>query len=320
VAEFIARAHRDRYEACMRSPDDSLRGILLLVLATMLFAVSDTTSKYLSATLPVIEFIWVRYALNTVFALCLRKPKTRRGVWTRRPALQTLRGVCAVGSSVLFVLGVRQMTMAQATSISFLTPLMVTVLSIPLLRERVGIRRWAAVGVGLLGVLIVVRPGLAGFQPAAGFGVAGALCWALALILTRMLANEDPPRTTLLWSSATGFLLLTLLVPMVAVLPTARACWLMLFMSVVASGGQFLVVLAHRHAPASTLAPFSYGQLIWVSAASYVVFRNLPDHWTVVGAAIIVASGLYTAHRERKRRQADVETAQPVVAKAPATV
>ncbi len=284
-------------------PDDPLKAIALAVSATMLFASSDTISKYLSTSLPIVEFIWIRYVLFLLMAVILVRRTSRRSVRPRSAVLQIIRGLCVAGSSILFVCGVQQMTMAQATTISFLSPLLVTVLSIPLLHETVGPRRWAAVAAGLAGMLIVIRPGLGGFQPAALFGVASAFCWALALIITRRISSADPPQTTVLWSAAIGAVMLSALLPAHFVWPTARQLGLSLVLGVLASGGQWLVILAHRIAPASTLAPFFYSQLLWVSVLGYLVFANVPDGWTATGASIIIASGLYTAHRERVRRQ-----------------
>jgi drug/metabolite transporter (DMT)-like permease len=281
-------------------PDDPIKAIVLAVSATVLFGSSDTISKYLSGSLPIVEFIWIRYVLFLITAVCLVR---RRSILPRNPGLQITRGLCVVGSSILFVYGVRQMTMAQATTISFLSPLLITILSIPLLGETVGPRRWAAVGVGMLGMLVVVRPGLGGFQPAALFGVASAFCWALALIITRKISNSDTPQTTVLWSAGIGIAVLSLILPFQAIWPTPKQLGLSLVLGVLASGGQWAVVLAHRIAPASLLAPFFYSQLLWVSVLGFLVFGNLPDIWTIVGAAIIAASGLYTAHRERVRRQ-----------------
>lgn len=281
-------------------PDDPIKAIVLAVSATVLFGSSDTISKYLSGSLPIVEFIWIRYVLFLITAACLVR---RRSVLPRNPRLQITRGLCVVGSSILFVYGVRQMTMAQATTISFLSPLLITILSIPLLGETVGPRRWAAVAVGMLGMLVVVRPGLGGFQPAALFGVASAFCWALALIITRKISNSDTPQTTVLWSAGIGTAVLSLILPFQAIWPTPKQLGLSLVLGVLASGGQWVVILAHRIAPASLLAPFFYGQLLWVSVLGFLVFGNLPDIWTIVGATIIAASGLYTAHRERVRRQ-----------------
>ena len=155
----------------------------------------------------------------------------------------------------------------------------------------------------MLGMLVVVRPGLGGFQPAALFGVASAFCWALALIITRKISNSDTPQTTVLWSAGIGTAVLSLILPFQAIWPTPEQLGLSLVLGVLASGGQWVVILAHRIAPASLLAPFFYSQLLWVSVLGFLVFGNLPDIWTIVGAAIIAASGLYTAHRERVRRQ-----------------
>jgi drug/metabolite transporter (DMT)-like permease len=202
---------------------------------------------------------------------------------------------------VLFVYGIREMTMAQATTISFLSPLLITVLSIPLLGEIVGIRRWGAVLAGLIGMLLVVRPGMSGFQPAALFGVASSTFWALALVMTRKISTSDPPQITVFWSSMVGALVLTILMPFDAAFPTFPQFALCLFLGLVSSAGQWMVVLAYRQAPASLLAPISYTQLPWSAIGGYLVFGNLPDQWTLAGASIIIASGLYTAHRERVR-------------------
>ncbi|MDR3528962.1 MAG: DMT family transporter [Rhodopila sp.] len=294
------------------SSDDPLRAIVLAVSATVLFGSADTISKYLSGSLPIVEFIWIRYVLFLMMAMILAGRRPRRSVRPRNPGLQVIRGLCVVGSSVLFVYGVRRMTMAQATTISFLSPILVTILSIPLLGETVGPRRWAAVAAGTLGMLVVVRPGMGGFQPAALFGIAGAFCWALALIITRKIATTDAAQTTVLWSAAIGAAILTLLLPFEAVWPNTWQMGLSLVLGVLASIGQWLVILAHRLAPASLLAPFFYSQLLWVAGLGFLVFGNLPDAWTLTGAGIIIASGLYTAHRERIRARLVREDAKSV--------
>jgi drug/metabolite transporter (DMT)-like permease len=319
--------HRPGIAAPAASPappqaDNPLRGIVLSIVATMFFAVSDTMAKYLTSSLPVIEIAWIRYVIFAGFGAVLVRHAHQRSVRPRNISLQVVRGLGLVGSAVLFVFGTSRMPMAEATSISFIAPLLVTVLAIPILGEVVGIRRWSAVLAGMAGVLVVVRPGFAGFQPAAGFGVASSCCWATALIITRKMAGSERPATTLLWSAVVGLLVLTLLLPLVAVWPSGRQLALAVTLGMLASVGQWLVILAYRLAPASLLAPFTYGQLLWSTACGYVVFGNVPDHWTLLGAAIIVASGLYTARRERARvgRVAVGTAAAPVVADAAARV
>jgi drug/metabolite transporter (DMT)-like permease len=297
------------------SSDDPIRGIVLAVGATVLFGSSDTIAKVLSTSLPIGEFLWIRYVLFLVMALVLGRRVIRQAVRPRNPALQVARGICVVLSSLLFVYGVRRMTMAQATTINFLSPILITILSVPLLGETVGIRRWAAASAGLVGMLVVIRPGLGGFQPASLFGVGGAFCWALALIITRKIAITDAPETTVLWSAAIGAAVLTVLLPFEAAWPTWWQFGLAVLLGMLASGGQWIVILAHRFAPASLLAPFFYTQLIWVSILGFLVFGNLPDRWTLMGAGIIIASGLYTAHRERIRgpRTGSVAKSRPGV-------
>jgi drug/metabolite transporter (DMT)-like permease len=297
--------------------DEPIRAIVLAVSATVLFASSDTIAKYLSTSLPIAEFLWIRYVLFLAMAVLLAGRQPRRLLRPRNPGLQVARGICVVLSSILFVYGVRRMTMAQATSINFLSPILITVLSVPLLDETVGIRRWAAVGAGMLGMLVIVRPGLSGFEPAALFGVGGAFCWALALIITRMIAISDAPETTVFWSAGIGTIVLTALLPLEAAWPSWRQLGLSLLLGSLASGGQWAVILAHRLAPASLLAPFFYTQLLWAAALGFLVFGSQPDDWTLAGTAIIIASGLYTAHRERVRgRMARGELRQAVVCQA----
>jgi drug/metabolite transporter (DMT)-like permease len=281
---------------------------MLSVSATVLFAMSDATAKFLSTRIPIVEIAWIRYVVFVAFAASLAwrassRSRTRMFA-VKNWKLQVARGVFLVGSGILFIFGVRQMPMAQATSISFVAPLLITVLSIPILKEVVGIRRWAAVAVGLVGVLVVVRPTAGNVHPAAIFGLGSALCWALALVITRKMSTTDRPATTLLWSAITGLVLLSALLPFDHAWPTLPQFALCLMLGCFASAGQWMVVLAHRQAAASVLAPFSYVQLLWATLAGYLVFSTVPDRWTIAGAMIIIASGLYTAHRERVRAAA----------------
>jgi drug/metabolite transporter (DMT)-like permease len=294
--------------------DNPLRGIMLSLLASTVFAVSDSTSKFLTESMPVVEIAWIRYMIFLIFCGWLARSTDLRALWPRSPALQMLRGLCVVGSAVLFVFGIRSMQIAQASTISFISPLLITVLSIPILGEVVGVRRWAATAAGMLGVIIVARPSTGGFQPAALFGVASSACWALALVITRKMATTERSSTTLAWTAGVGAVVLTVWLPWVFVPPSVPHVLLALVVGVLSSTGQWLTVLSIRLAPASLLAPFSYSQLVWATLSGWLVFHNLPDAWTLVGAAIIIASGLYTAHRERLRARG----ARPRLARAEA--
>jgi len=283
----------------MPHTDHPSRGISLSILASILFAITDTTAKFLSNDVPVTAINWVRYVIFVAMAAYLARSLPRAALRPARPGLQILRALAVLGSATLFIYGVQAMTIAQAITISFLSPLLITILSIPMLGEHVGPRRWAAVAAGMAGVLLVVRPGLEGFQPAALFGIASATCWSIGMILTRRMAGADAPETTVLWSAVIGLVLLSVALPFDFHWPTPFEWVLLVGLGVVVSLGQWFTILAHRFAPASLIAPFSYSQLVWVTITGYVVFGDWPDGWTLAGAAVIIASGLYIAHRER---------------------
>src|ERR1700677_3678975 len=213
-----------------------------------------------------------------------------------------MRGVALLGSSLFFISGLRFLPIAEASATGFVSPLLVTALSIVFLGESVGVRRWLATAVGLIGVLIILRPGSSAFHPAAFFPIVSALAWACTLIMTRMLSGRERVITTMTYSSIAGVCILSALVPFVWVTPSWHDILFGLLVGVASTAGEWIGVLAFRYANASVLAPFSYTQLLWVSSLGFVVFGEVPDVWTVTGAAFVVASGLYTAHRERVRR------------------
>jgi drug/metabolite transporter (DMT)-like permease len=283
--------------------DRPFRGIALMLASTVFLGSSDVTSKYLSATLPPIEIAWIRFSVFALIMIPAMLPGTRLyALQSDTRVLHLMRGAALLGSSLFFISGLRFLPIAEASATGFVAPLFVTALSIFFLGERVGVRRWVATVVGLIGVLIILRPGSSAFHPAAFFSLISALAWAATLIMTRMLSGTSRAVTTMTYSSITGVCIMSALVPLVWVTPSWHDIMLGIFIGVASTAGQWIVVLAFRYADASVLAPFSYIQLLWVSILGFLVFGEVPDIWTVTGAAIIVVSGLYTAHRERVRR------------------
>lgn len=281
--------------------EDFIRGGAFMLAATLLFSASDTLAKYVTQSVPTVELATIRYA---VFVAMAGAPLLRRraaSIRSRRPGLQILRGLGVVGSALAFILSLGSLPIAEATAINFITPLLITVLAIPVLGEVVRPQGWAAVSVGFAGVLVVVRPGVGGLHPAAGLVVLSSLCWCMAMLLTRRLAGIDRTAVTLIWTALTGFVLLLCLLPFFLAPLTPRLAGLCLLVGVIASSGQWLALLAYRHARATVLAPLSYAQLIWSSAFGYAVFRATPDRWTLVGGVIIALSGTYVVHLERVR-------------------
>jgi drug/metabolite transporter (DMT)-like permease len=283
--------------------DRPFRGIALILASTVFLGISDVTSKYLSATLPSIEIAWIRFLVFALIMVPAMLPGSPLfALRTGRPGLQAMRGVALLGSSLFFISGLRFLPIAEASATGFVSPLFVTALSIVFLSESVGVRRWLATAVGLIGVLIILRPGSSSFHPAVFFPLVSALSWACMLIMTRMMSGREAAITTMTYSSIVGVGILSALVPLVWVAPSWHDILFGILVGLASTVGQWIVVLAFRYADASVLAPFSYTQLLWVSILGFLIFGEVPDLWTVTGAAFIVASGLYTAHRERLRR------------------
>ncbi len=284
--------------------DNPMRGVLLLLSATLCFSITDVMAKFLGNHIPVIEIGWIRYITFLVAVLLVNLREGRMRVRVKYPGVQVARGVMMVASMLLFVLALRYLPLADAASVGFVSPLLITALSVPMLGEVVGIRRWAAIIVGFVGVLIVIRPGTGAFQPAAFLVLGSSLAWAFASIFTRRIAGREDTSATMLWTGVIGLVMLSIAVPFDFVVPSMSLLALNIALGVLATVGQYWMIQAYRYAGASLLAPFSYIQLIWATTAGYLVFDTLPDAQTLVGAAIIVASGLYTIHRERERAKA----------------
>ena len=283
--------------------DHPLKGIALVLLSTVFLGTSDVTSKYLSTSLPSIEITWIRFVVFALIMVPAMLPASPFfALRTERLGLQLLRGAALLGSSLFFISGLRYLPIAEASATGFVSPLFVTALSIMFLSERVGMRRWIATAVGLLGVLIILRPGTSAFHVAAFFPIVSALCWALTLVMTRIMSGREHATTIMTYSAIAGVAIMTVLVPFAWVRPTPHDIVFGVVVGLASTLGQWIVVLAYRYGDASVLAPFSYAQLLVVSLLGFFIFGEVPDAWTVIGAAFIVLSGLYTAHRERVRR------------------
>jgi len=275
------------------------RGILLMLATMVLFVAADSTAKWLTRAYPVPQVVWARFFFSLVLVALLLGRRLLAGLSTNRPGLQLARSALQIGSTATFFFAVAALPIATAITVSFLQPLFVTALSAPLLGERVGPRRWTAVACGFAGVLVIVRPGrtmeLALLLPAAT-----AACSGLYYIATRVVSRNDPVMTSLFYTSALGFVATSAIVPWSWTAPDALGWTLFALMGALAGLGHLLVIQAFGLAPASLLAPFNYTQLIWATGTGWLVFGDLPDGWTLLGAAIIVGSGLYVFHRERR--------------------
>jgi len=278
-----------------------LVGIGLICLAFLCFAFLDAIAKWLSPLIGPIPTTFARYFSSVALVLLVLNPWTQPGILkTRRPWLQWVRSFLLFGATILNFLALQHLQLTQTMSIMFLGPLLVALLSGPILGEWVGWRRLAAIGVGFCGILLVTRPGFGGIHPAALYSVAGVVCYAFYAMLTRILASHDSSVTTMVYSGLGGLLILLPVVPAYWRPPDSVEVWLLMaLIGVFGAVGHWLLILAHRRAPASALSPFTYTQMLWMILLGWAVFGDLPDRWTLAGAGVVVASGLYLLHRER---------------------
>lgn len=284
-----------------------LIGIALMSAAVGCFAFLDAIAKFLGTQMDVMQVAWGRYASAFVLTLFIYNPLSHpKLLRTGRPWVQFGRGAVLAGSTVLNFLALRWLQLDEALSIMFSTPFLVAILSGPILNEWIGWRRWVAIAVGFCGVLMIARPGFGGMHPAAFISVAAAGCYAIYAIWTRIASRTDSNETSLFYNNLIGAVVLLPAVPLVWTTP---ASWfqvaLMVAVGALGSIGHFMLIAGHRLAPASLLSPFIYTQLIWVIALGYVVFGQTPTPWTLAGAAVVIASGLYVLYRERVTRGSD---------------
>lgn len=277
-----------------------LRGILFMCLAMLLFTGLDTSAKLVTRELAPWVVVFFRYAVALILgAAILFIRQGLDGLRTRHPILQGARGLLLMGSTICNFIAMQYLQLAQTAAIFFTVPLLVSALSVPLLGEHVGWRRWLAVTVGFLGVIVIMRPGTGGFHWAMFFSLAAALQGALYNIATRKVGGQDSAETSLFHVALVGSLAALGPAAMDWTMPLG-AQWLLLFsMGTFGTIGHFLLIEGHRLAAASRLAPFIYSQIIWMTLSGFLVFGDVPDRWTFTGAAIVVASGLYLLQRER---------------------
>ncbi len=280
--------------------DQPLVAIGLFSLAMMIFSATDGAAKYLSADIAPQQIIFLRYVVVSVLILLFCICRGQRNLLkTAQPTVQILRGLLLAVCSLIFVFALKHLPLELCAAISFVSPLFVTASSIPFLGERVGLRRWIAVLIGLLSVLMILRPGGVSFQLAMLLPLGSSLCWAMALILTRIMRDGEQPLTVLAWSSLVGVVAVSPLVWSVWQMPNSSQWMILILLGVFNGLGQYLVIRAFMLASASVLAPFSYSIIIWSMLIGLIVFNSFPDGITLIGTAILIAAGIYIWYREK---------------------
>jgi drug/metabolite transporter (DMT)-like permease len=261
-------------------------------------------AKYLGTHMDPLQVVGMRYISAFFIALVVSNPFSHPGLLkSARPGLQVIRGITMLMTTVFNFLAFRYLQLDEALAILFSTPFLVAIMAGPMLGEWVGWRRWTAIGVGFIGVLVVIRPGFDGMKWAALLSVASAVFYAAYAIFTRMVTRHDTSQTTLFYANLVGVLLMVPILPFVwSAPPSGIDLMLLLAVGAFGSAGHFLMILAHDRAPASVLSPFMYTQLLWATTFGYLIFGNVPNRWTLAGALIVISSGLYLLYREQRVR------------------
>ncbi|MEZ5669378.1 MAG: DMT family transporter [Alphaproteobacteria bacterium] len=294
------------------APDNVPVGIGLILVAVLLLSSMDAAIKLLGERYPLMQLVFLRSLIGVVPVLAhVAVTRQWHALRTRNMPGHLLRGVFSLCAMGLFFASLQALSLPDATALFFVAPLIMTALSVPLLKEHVGPRRWAAVVVGLCGVLIIVRPGNGVFGWAALLPMGAALSYSLIIVATRFVGRSETAPAMALWYTAVPITVGAAAMPFVWVAPTP-VDWL-IFAAAGCCGGFGILLLsaAFRLAPVGALAPFDYTALLWAAAWGWLIWSDLPDLWTLVGVAVIAASGLYIIRREAVARRAAKKNPRP---------
>lgn len=282
--------------------------ILLVFASGILFSCLDTGAKYLVLSGTSSQFVaWMRFAVHVVLAFVLLRGWSHFALF-RFNSLpqQMLRGALLFGSTFFNFFALKSLQLAETMSIYFFAPMVITALAGPMLGEWAGWRRWMAILIGLVGVLVITRPGFATFHIGHVFALCSTFSYCFYVIMTRSMSRSETPESLIFYSALAPTALMLPVVPYTASAPPDLFHWLILLsLGVVGGVGHWLLIKAYSLASTTALAPYPYLQMVWMILSGYFVFGQLPDNWTLAGAAIIVASGLYIVHREHRLRLAD---------------
>jgi drug/metabolite transporter (DMT)-like permease len=296
----------------MNASGHPLAGIALVVAACACFSALDSTTKYVSATVPLLMALWFRYAFQAIATTATVVPQRGLAVLrTMHPGFQVLRGLLLLTSSLFAFASLKYMPVGEFTAIVMLAPLAVTLLAATVLKEHVSPLRWVLVAGGFLGSLIIIRPGGEAFNWASLLPLGLVVTNAWFQVLTSKLARTEDPVTMHLWTGWVGTLIASLALPFVWTWIANPWTWLLLcFMGVAATIGHFMLILAFQRAPAATLTPYLYSQIAFAMVAGVLVFSHVPDGWALAGIVLIAicgACGGWLTVRETRMKMEPVE-------------
>jgi drug/metabolite transporter (DMT)-like permease len=277
-------------------------GIALVTVTTLMFAVLDTSAKWLVQTLPVLQVVWLRFVFHTLLTTAIFMPSMGVGLFKiHNPRLQLLRGVMLALMTGLNFFALQYLQLAETGAVQFSVPILIALISALWLHEKLDLKKWLAICMGFAGVLVIIRPGSNGFHPAILLSIMNALLYAAFNLMTRRLAGSDHPISTQLASAMVPSVVLAPFAIWYWQTPDTWQVWCILVLAGLTGGlGHAASALAHRYATAAVLGPFLYQQIIYMSLGGWLIFDQIPDTAVILGAAIVVLSGLYLLWREFK--------------------
>ena len=276
-----------------------MKAVLLNISAWMLLPIMDGLAKYLSTEIHFIQVVWGRYFFMALISLSITYFFFNKNLkWPNNIKIQLIRSLFLFLSTILFFYAISVISLAEALTLAFVSPMIVTLLSAIILKEQIGIRRWSAVIIGFVGVLFVVRPGFNEINLATITALGCGICYAFYIISTRKLSNQDNPLLTLIFTGLSGSIVISLIVPFYWSWLTITQLILLISLALIGTLAHFLLILSLNYAEASKLAPLAYSEIVMNVIIGYYFFGDFPDQWIWLGLIIIVSSGVYISLRE----------------------
>jgi len=291
--------------AALNSNNSVARGITAITLGVFLFSLADGFGKWFGmAGYHTTQIVFFRYLFGLVPVAVVIWYEGFLALRTQRPFAHVMRGVMMFCALSLFFRGLRDVPLAEGIAVAFSAPLFVTAMSVPVLGEKVGPQRWAAVLVGFVGMLVMLRPGSAAFRFDSLFILASAFSFASVMLFTRRLSRTETNASMYTFSTITAGLCTVPFLTVTWITPQGGHWWLFMLLGLIGGIASFLMIIAYRNAPAAVNAPFDYTALIWSTIVGWLVWQETPDRMVLLGALIVVAAGVFITYREtRKQRQ-----------------
>ncbi len=272
--------------------NDVGKGVLWMLVAMFLFIGMDASAKYLTADYPVPQIIWARFFFHLVVMAAIVWRRLPVIAVTLSPRFQLLRGFAVLTTNAAITTSLLYIPLAEVEALGAASPLFVALLSVPFLKEPVGLRRMIGVAIGFVGVVIIIRPGMGIVHPASFLALVAAFLYAINQVTMRYLGGFDAPMTTVFFTAVIGTVVTSLIVPFVWIVPEPEGWAIMVLMGCLSLSGQYAVVRAFAAAPAAAVSPFNYSALVWAALFGWILFADIPDLATIIGSVVIVAGGI----------------------------